>query len=271
MRTGERTYRIPPRTLALSLSVLMFCGLAVSAFPAEAATSDLDKSEKSVGSIIRNYRLLDQDGRYHPFSEYRGKTVLLSFFYVDCPEACPLINQGIDELLGKLRPETVDSLKILSVSLDPENDTPARLSEYASGVAAKHKNWRFNVVDRDTLGLMSRDLGYPIEKNDSGIAHMNRITLIGPKGRVVKHFYGSKFDPAEVEEAVLAAREGRIMPLKMGQLLNRLSVYCSTYDPNSKQYHLDFKYVLSSMMQYILALGTGVYFFISWLRRKPTH
>jgi len=63
-------------------------------------------------------------------SAQRGKLVLLTFLYTNCPDVCPLITQNINEGLRVLGPQR-DDVRVLAVSVDPEGDTPKSVRAYA--------------------------------------------------------------------------------------------------------------------------------------------
>ena len=64
-----------------------------------------------------------------------GRPVVLTFIYTTCTTICPVISQTLSQLQAKLGPER-DKVHLVSISIDPENDTPARLREYAAKFGA---------------------------------------------------------------------------------------------------------------------------------------
>ncbi len=74
-----------------------------------------------------------------------GRPVVLTFIYTTCTSICPVISQTLSQLQAKLGPDR-DKVHLVSISIDPENDTPARLRAYAAkfgagaGMAALHRH-----------------------------------------------------------------------------------------------------------------------------------
>ncbi len=251
------------RTGALALVAFiaaLFCPAA------QAGQDGVAKSEVALGRTVGNYRLVDQDGRYLPFFKLKGKPVLLSFIYADCPDACPLINQSIAKLLKGMPKGVSSGISVLSVTLDPVDDKPEKLKSY-SNEFREFTIWSFVTTDEATLRMMVSDLGFTYEQKDGEIAHMNRLTLLDPSGKVVRHFYGTEFNRSELEGAITTLIEGRTLSDRFTFALDKLMLYCSRYDPAGKTYKVDFKIVAVWGLQFFLILATAVFFLVQRLRR----
>ena len=100
--------------------------------------------KRSVGNyLIPQVTLTRQDGAQVDFASELdgGKPVILAFIYTSCTTVCPMTSQVLSqtqEILGK----NADKVRIVSVSIDPEYDTPARLREYRQKFAAKD-GWQY--------------------------------------------------------------------------------------------------------------------------------
>ena len=78
----------------------------------------------------RDFRLTDADGREHSLADYRGKYVMLFFGYVYCPEVCPTALIRAAEARNGLGADR-DRVQVITVTLDPERDSPADIGHYA--------------------------------------------------------------------------------------------------------------------------------------------
>ena len=228
---------------------------------AKAAQGVLEKSEAVLGRSVANYRLMDQDGRFIPFFSLKGKPVLLSFIYADCPDACPVINQSIAALLKGLPKGVSGGMAVVSVTLDPVQDTPEKLKRY-SDEFREFPNWHFVTTDRDTLQSMVSDLGFTYEEKEGNISHMNRLTLLDSDGKVARHFYGTDFNRREMEGAITALIEGRTLGGRLTSVLDKLMLYCSRYDPAAKTYKVDIKIVAVWGIQYFLIFATAAFLLV---------
>lgn len=249
------------RVGASALFILLF--LSAPPSPVHAASNDepTAQSELAIGTYVKNYRLIDHNGEFIPFFKFKGGPVLVSFMYIDCQGPCHLINQSLKNLLKSLSPEVAAKTTILSMSLDSQNDPPARLREYGFEFSGGAGNWIFATGNPETLNSMVADLGFTYKKTKTGIDHLNRLTLVGPDGKVLAHYYGVDYNPKTIEKALSDAIAGRGVTAVVTDAYNMLMLFCSTYDPATDTYRVNTFFVISVAVQYILVMGTLIYVF----------
>lgn len=80
--------------------------------------------------VVPDFVLTDHEGKRVRISDQRGKIVLLTFLYTQCPDICPLMADNLNAALLQLDPATRDDVRVLAVSVDPERDTPATVRGY---------------------------------------------------------------------------------------------------------------------------------------------
>ena len=87
----------------------------------------------AIGSALPHFQLTDQHGLTLRTPDLRGKVVAIDFIYTRCPlpDVCPRLSANFATLQRQFRDPAGDSLLLLSVTVDPEFDTPAVLAEYA--------------------------------------------------------------------------------------------------------------------------------------------
>ncbi|MBP6562136.1 MAG: SCO family protein [Neisseriaceae bacterium] len=106
---------------------------------------------KTIGSDVSSdgigapFTLTGADGKDVARNDLLGKTVLLSFGYTSCPDICPTNLLTYAQSMSLLSPEQQDKVAVVFVSIDPERDTPARLTEYV------------HLFDPRFIGLSSSD------------------------------------------------------------------------------------------------------------------
>ena len=117
-----------PRTQGKLPSALMFAGALVLAVTGAAATT----SRSRVSYVTPAITLVREDGKRVslPSELDDGRPVLLNFVFTTCSSICPLISRTLEEFQHKLGPEAA-KVHMVSISIDPEQDTPARLRQYA--------------------------------------------------------------------------------------------------------------------------------------------
>jgi protein SCO1 len=160
------------------------------------------------GDNVPDFALRNQDGRVIHLNQYRGKELLVTFIYTRCPlpNFCPLITRNFatieKELAGDR--ELYGKTHLLSVSFDPEHDTPERLRAYgAEYIGSDAKNafahWDFAVAQQPVLKQLAIyfDVGLTPGK-DGTINHTLSTTLIGRDGKVVRFYPGNEWTPEQV-------------------------------------------------------------------------
>ena len=80
--------------------------------------------------VAPDFVLTDQEGKPVRLSDQRGKIVLLTFLYTQCPDICPLMADNLNAALLELDPAAREDVRVLAVSVDPERDTPATVRGY---------------------------------------------------------------------------------------------------------------------------------------------
>lgn len=108
----------------------------------------------------RNYftdsLMLTQEGRRVKFFSdvLKDRVVILSFVYTNCGDACPMITHNLTLAKKQLGEEFGRDVRFVSLSIDPERDTPAEMKRFAAKFGAVHPEWLFltgNKVDMDRV------------------------------------------------------------------------------------------------------------------------
>jgi len=160
------------------------------------------------GDAVPDFKLRNQDGRPIHLGQFRGKSLVVTFIYTRCPspEFCPRITRNFAALEKLLRasPALYARTHLLSVSFDPDHDTPERLRTYGAGymgIDAKNAfaHWEFAAPEKSVLAAMAQvfDLGISTEP-DATITHTLSTTLIGPDGKVARFYPGNEWTAEQV-------------------------------------------------------------------------
>lgn len=252
--------RVLSRMFLIALAVVPCASPLLSTHTCEAKTA-LESSEETLGRSLKNYRLVDQDGQSWAFNSFRGNVVLLMFMYTHCPGPCMMITASVKEVLDTLDESLADDVMTISMTIDPDNDKPGVLKEFGREFTDSFERWKFVVADERTMAQMVGDLGFRYEKTSDGMEHMNRLTLIGPEGKVAQHFYGTDYDPAIVADAIKSTMEGRPVKSMLSGLLDKALIYCSNYDLATNTYKVDFMFIFAVIIQFLLITGTVLFIF----------
>ena len=146
------------------------------------------------GEEVPDFKVTLQDGTPAKLSDYRGKLVVLTFIYTRCPlpNFCPLMDRKFGELAARLQPlPKADQVRLLSVSFDPEHDTPAVLASHAKSRGAKMPLWTYAVASHEELGKFGPKLGLMYGPTEKEIMHNLSTAVIGPDGKLIRLDYGT--------------------------------------------------------------------------------
>lgn len=161
----------------------------------------------SPGDAVPDVQLRDQAGDTVRLSDYRGQALVLTFVYTRCPipDYCPLMSRHFQRLQPELQRAFGDRAHLLSVSFDPEYDTPEVLRDYAGRYTDDRSNWTFAVPAMDDLARLTAPFGVFTEAEGEQILHNLATAVVGPDGRLVRLWRGNDWEPGEVHAAVQTA------------------------------------------------------------------
>ncbi|MDQ2679799.1 MAG: SCO family protein [Candidatus Eremiobacteraeota bacterium] len=137
-------------------------------------------------------RLQDQTGRIFTLDTLHGEPVVLTFIATHCTDACPLINAQFAQVSHDL---SVDHVRVhlLSITLDPENDPPARMRAVAKQFDANAQNWQLATGSPSQVHRIMRAYNVLAQHDRKGYAdvHTTYIYLIDRHGKLAKTILAS--------------------------------------------------------------------------------
>lgn len=143
--------------------------------------------------------LLDQNGRNLSLASLRGRPVLIDFVYTTCRGPCPMLTSKLALIAERLGPQLGSKLTLVSITLDPEHDHPAELSEYARSHGADKSGWLF--LTGSPAQIEQVLAAYKLRRQreaDGSVAHMVSAFLLGPDGRQVRIYNAIEVKPETV-------------------------------------------------------------------------
>jgi protein SCO1/2 len=163
------------------------------------------------GDAVPDVALVDQDGTPRPLSSLRGHRVALTFVYTRCPlpDFCPLMDRHFTAVQRTIAatPSLADA-KLLTVTLDPEFDTPPVLKAHARAVGADGRVWHFATGAPGDVAAFARRFGVIAERqgeDPASLTHNLRTAVIDPGGRLHSIVSGNQWTPAELVADLHAA------------------------------------------------------------------
>ncbi len=159
------------------------------------------------GEEVPDFTLVNQDGKRVRLRSYKGRALVLTFIYTRCPlpDYCPLMTDNFAEIVKAIKDDAAVYAKtqMLSISVDPEYDTPARLREYGAGLttesgAQTFSHWQFATGDTDEVKRVATYFGLQYFTEADQIIHSLVTAVISPDGKVVKLYTGNEWKPPEI-------------------------------------------------------------------------
>ena len=129
-------------------------------------------------TYIPNLPVTTQDGETLRFYDdlIRGKTVVISFIFTGCSDLCPLTTARLAEVRDRLGDAVGRDIFFISLTVDPEHDTPERMKAFADAFHAEVPGWRFVTGKPEDINLINRRFGD--RSAERGLSdHRNEIVI----------------------------------------------------------------------------------------------
>jgi protein SCO1/2 len=171
------------------------------------------------GQEVPDFSLLNQNGKQIHLSQFRGKVLFVTFIYTRCPlpDYCIRMSRNFAEMERQLAadPELYAKTHMLSISFDPEHDTPTVLRSYGAAYAAKSgkvsfAHWDFAAPSKKELNSVDQFFGVGVTPGDGQtLTHSLSTAVIGPDGKIVSWYPNNDWKP---ENLIQDAKEALSRP-----------------------------------------------------------
>jgi protein SCO1/2 len=152
----------------------------------------------AIGQKMASFSLVDQTGKTVSLSDFEGKVVVVDFIYTRCPlpDVCPRLSATFASLSKKL-----PDVEFLSITIDPEYDTPAVLSDYAKRWQAG-ASWRFLTGTPDEIREVAGLFGLIYWPEEGSITHTVATAVIGRDGTLKAKIEGAGYRPDQLRALI---------------------------------------------------------------------
>lgn len=177
---------------------------------ADTSATSANSLEPKAGDQVPDFSLVNQDGKRITLGQYRDRALVVTFIYTRCPlpDYCPLMTEHFIDIEKSLtaEPELHAKTHLLSITVDPEYDTPKVLREYAAReLEAQMKSgrpdfahWELATGGKDEVKRVASFFGMQYWQERDQVIHSLRTALVGPGGKLVKLYPGNEWKPQEV-------------------------------------------------------------------------
>jgi protein SCO1 len=171
---------------------------------------DSGKDLLAVGQPVPDFALTDQHGQAIRFSQFSGKTVAISFLYTRCPFAnyCFRLTNNFGRVGRRFAGRMDKDLVLLSVTFDPQTDSPAVLEKYASSWKENTKGWYFLTGPVPDIRRVCHMFGMNVWTDEGMLAHSMHTAVIGRDGKLVANLEGNEFTAEQLEDLIESVMDG---------------------------------------------------------------
>ena len=149
---------------------------------------------------VPSFEYINQDSILVTSDDFKGKIWVTDFFFTSCPTICPPMTSQMKRL-NEMTVDLNEYIQFLSFSIDPDRDTPSKLSKYISDYEITSNNWQFLTGDEEATHLLAKEFFNGAERNeeiDGGFGHTSYFALVDKEGLVRGIYDGT--NPEKVDE-----------------------------------------------------------------------
>ena len=256
-RSNDLTRYVRNPLISILMSICVCCcilgllnvGVAeASSFGQLAANAQDGRDAQAAGikthpgrKIPLNLSFINSHGKKVTLAQYfrKGRPVILSFVYFRCQGVCPYVEMGLANAIRRLSDHIGHDYDVVTVSFDPTDTWQAAADKKAGYLTVfKHpeafaKHWHFLVGKQSSILPLTKAVGfhyifYPATHTYN---HAAAIYVLTPGGRISNYFFGIKYDPAQLNLALVQAGDHRIT-----NIFDQVLLLCCSFNPNIGKY-----------------------------------
>ena len=165
------------------------------------------------GEDVPDFSFTNQSGKRISLQQYRGQVLLVTFIYTRCPfpDFCPRMSSNFAEIYKQLATNpALAHAHLLSLSFDPEHDTPKVLRDYGFSIAhtrtpALFTRWEFAAPSAADLPKIAAFFALTVKPEGGLITHNLSTAVIGPNGKIATWYHGSDWQVSDLIKDASAA------------------------------------------------------------------
>ncbi|MEC0697894.1 SCO family protein [Bacillus haynesii] len=170
------------------------------------------KIENPLNYDVQSFSFQNQDGKAVSLESLNGQVWVADFIFTNCKTICPPMTSHMAELQKQMEEENLQA-RIVSFSVDPENDTPEKLKKFADNYPLSFQNWDFltgySQEEIEKFALKSFKSIVKKPEDEDQVIHQSSFYLVDQNGKVVKDYDGAKNTPYDEIIADIKTLENR--------------------------------------------------------------
>lgn len=235
------------------------------------ARSALVESEAAIGRGVGDQQLLDRRSRPVRLTDYRGKPLLVSFVYTGCFQICPATTRSLASAVERLSASFgADKFNVVSIGFNQPSDSPTAMRAFAKQLGIAATNWEFLSPAPTSVDSLTRNFGFGYVATPAGFDHLLAVTVVDARGRIAAQVYGDQLSAEQIGEPL--RRLLRDAPVARGaplaDLLDRVRILCTVYDPETGTYRTDWGLILEIAGGVTFAIAMTWFFLLEWQTQR---
>jgi protein SCO1 len=233
--------------------------------------SALEFSRSTIGHVPDDYVLRDRQGREVSLHSYRGKPLLVNFIYTSCFQICPNGSRSLFAAVRAMRERFgADQFNVVSIGFNQPEDSPQALAVFATQQRIHDRNWEFLSPRAEDVAALAADFGFQFAATPAGFDHTLQVTILDRDGRVYRQVYGDGFAADSLGEPIKQLIAGTLVSDagSWSDLIDRVRILCSVYDPLTGTYRTDYKLYIEIAGGFTFALAGLLFAIGEWRNRR---
>ena len=230
----------------------------------------LELSQSVVNRPLVDFILLDRNDKPVRLADYRGKPLLVSFIYTGCFEVCPTTTRNLQKaVVNTVAALGAERFNVVSIGFNQPFDSPSAMKAFATQNGIVFPNWEFLSPAPAIVGELTKAFGFSYAPTPAGFDHIVQVTLVDAEGKVYRQIYGETLGADQLVEPMKQLVTGAPVAQTgaMADLLDRVRILCSVYDPRTGEYRLSYALIfeIAGFLTFLLYI---VWYLWKGLRRK---
>ncbi len=200
-------------------------------------------SQSVVNRPVDDFTLLDRSERPVRLADFRGKPLLVSFIYTGCFEVCPTTTKTLQKAVTHtVAVLGAERFNVVSIGFNQPFDSPSAMKAFAAQNGIVFPNWEFLSPAPAIVGDLTKAFGFSYASTPAGFDHIVQVTILDAEGKIYRQIYGEALGADQLVEPLKQLVTGAPVAQTgaIADLIDRVRILCSVYDPNTGKYRLNY-------------------------------
>lgn len=219
----------------------------------------LRRSFAVIGTVPDDFVFLGTDGNERRLSDFHGKPLLVNFLYTGCHRICPNSTLALKAAVEGMRQRFgSDQFQVASIGFDLPTDSPQAMRDYAVRRRISDPNWQFLSPRAEELAALVDAFGFSYAPTPAGFDHTLQVSVLDSSGRIYRQVHGDAFTADAIGEPLRQLVAGQLLSDSSGwtDLIGRIRILCSVYDPLTGHYRSDWTlfFMVAGGVTFVIAM-----------------